>query len=316
MGAMMWAACVSGASAEDVLGYFTYGNKDGTTPPQKIKYVKVKLEDAWNKIAVPALNDQCDQEGKPNIRMSVLKNTLPAQQPNRCDMTNLKWWRGADQQFNEYRFLVSANFYNAAGDYNDACGQGLGVSIHDTTWISGENVDDRKVHGTDTHTLVIYNQVGREHFQKYADIVNTTYDFIANKQYIRGAIAGYRFMNNGAFVAQPIAISPNGAKPRAAVGLSQDGETLIFIAINEGTALNNGEDLKETGKFYKALDDLGAYNALNLDGAGSAQLILMEADADVALLRTKASDVRNSGQGGGDCPKRFYRPIPVVMGVE
>ena len=121
-------------------------------------------------------------------------------------------------------------------------------------------------------------------------------------------------MTNDAFQAQPIAISPNGQKPRAAVGLSENGETLIFLAINAGSALPNGEDLKQTGKFYKALRDLGAYNALNLDGAGSAELILKELDADAALLYTKASDERNAA--GKVCSKRFYRPLPIVMGVE
>ncbi len=308
-----WAALTPAVVAQDTLDYFTYGTVNGTQLNTNIVYVKVDLEQAWDKIKTPGLDGQCVQEGKPNVRMSVLKNVLPEQNPQFCDMENLQWWRGADQSFKNDRFVMSGNFYKSVGDYNETCGLGLGVSLSNGTWISGESNDDRKVHETLTSTLLIFNQEGRDKFHKYAEIVASTYDFNTNRQYVQAAVSGYLFKNRGVFVAQPNAISPNGTKPRAAVGISQDGKTLIFLAINGGGE-NLGDDLKETGKFYKTLGDLGAYSALNLDGSGSAQLVLQKLDADNPLLATKPSDIRN--KLNKVCSKKFFRPIPIVIGIE
>jgi len=308
----IWATSACDVSATE-MDYFEYGSLPGTVQGEEMKYVKVNLYAAWDKISVPSLSAACQVLGEPNPQMSVVPNPHPAI-PGDCNVTNYGSWRDAGQPFTDYRFLTNANFFQLGFGYNAACGNGLGVTLKDGSWISGANVVDRDVHGVTTHTLILFNLQGILRFHKYAEIVNPHYDFAANRQYIRGAISGYSFMHNNRFVVQPPAISPGLARPRTAVGISRDGNQLIFLSINVGRS-THGEDLTAQGSFYTALEALGAHDVLNLDGGGSAQLVLSEIGGGAPVLNTLPSDVRDVPAHTA-CAQRFYRPVPVVIGVE
>ena len=58
---------------------------------------------------------------------------------------------------------------------------------------------------------------------------------------------------------------------RSAAGVSADGRTLYLVAINGGRLLNRGATEAETALILK---QLGADDALNLDGGGSSALVL------------------------------------------
>lgn len=57
--------------------------------------------------------------------------------------------------------------------------------------------------------------------------------------------------------------------PRTAVGFDEDGDTAFFVVVDGRQAVSIGMPLAELGQLMK---DLGADDALNLDGGGSSQL--------------------------------------------
>lgn len=59
--------------------------------------------------------------------------------------------------------------------------------------------------------------------------------------------------------------------PRTAVGFSQDRRTLYLVVVDGRTNIAKGMTMKELGAL---LDDLGAYDAMNLDGGGSTTMWL------------------------------------------
>lgn len=68
----------------------------------------------------------------------------------------------------------------------------------------------------------------------------------------------------------------NELHPRTAVGLSQDGQTLILVVIDgRQPGYSEGATLAELAGI---LIQAGAWTALNLDGGGSAELAMMGAD--------------------------------------
>ena len=310
------AAGMPGASAaEKVMDYFRYDTLPSDVQGEYIQYVKIDLNAAWNRLKVSTQDAQlCGQGDLPSPSMSVLQNTQPAN-PQNCSVTNYTWWQKAGRPFANVRFVVNANFFkiDPPNPYKNQCGKGLGVAINDRAWVSGQNLDDRLVHGDVTNTLIIYNEAGSAaNGGAKATIVDQSYKFEQNKDHIQAAISGYRFMTDGAFVPVTSEAFPNHYKPRTAVGLSQDGRYLTFLSINPGYR-SHGATLQEADHFYQALVAKGARNALYLDGGGSATLVLKNQQGNT-LLSTLPSDVRDV-DGKPDCSKRFYRPAPVVFGV-
>lgn len=70
--------------------------------------------------------------------------------------------------------------------------------------------------------------------------------------------------------------------PRSAAGISRDGRYLLLMVIDgRQPAYSEGATTAETAEW---LSKLGAYNALNLDGGGSATLAIEGPDGKAALL--------------------------------
>jgi exopolysaccharide biosynthesis protein len=61
-----------------------------------------------------------------------------------------------------------------------------------------------------------------------------------------------------------------GRAPRTAVGLTQDGRILLVV-VDGRQALSKGMSLLELALFLR---ELGAVNAMNLDGGGSSEMIV------------------------------------------
>jgi len=62
----------------------------------------------------------------------------------------------------------------------------------------------------------------------------------------------------------------NRRNPRTMVGFSKDGKTLYMVTVDGRQKESIGMTLKEAAQFMK---ELGAYNALNLDGGGSTTMV-------------------------------------------
>ncbi|WP_340562402.1 phosphodiester glycosidase family protein [Streptomyces sp. GSL17-111] len=81
---------------------------------------------------------------------------------------------------------------------------------------------------------------------------------------------------------------PNNAPaPRTAVGLTADGGTLHLLTVDGRQAASGGVTLTALGRMMR---DLGAYQALNLDGGGSATLLAREPGAARPRVENAPSD--------------------------
>ncbi|MDT0379905.1 phosphodiester glycosidase family protein [Streptomyces sp. DSM 42041] len=79
----------------------------------------------------------------------------------------------------------------------------------------------------------------------------------------------------------------NTTAPRTAVGFSRDGSTLHVLTVDGRQAASGGVTLTELARM---MDELGAYNALNLDGGGSSTLLAREPGSDTPQLENAPSD--------------------------
>ncbi|MEW1718076.1 phosphodiester glycosidase family protein [Streptomyces sp. NPDC093109] len=91
----------------------------------------------------------------------------------------------------------------------------------------------------------------------------------------------------------------NTAASRTAVGFSRDGSVMRVITVDGRQADSGGVTLTELGLMMRRA---GAYNALNLDGGGSATLVARAPGSDVL-------SVANSPSDGGE------RPVPNGLAI-
>ncbi len=79
--------------------------------------------------------------------------------------------------------------------------------------------------------------------------------------------------------------SPNGSVARTGIGITEDGNELIIATIdNSGSYKGVSQEL-----FGLILKDLGAYNAINLDGGGSTTMAVKPVDKQAAEVVNKPS---------------------------
>lgn len=91
-----------------------------------------------------------------------------------------------------------------------------------------------------------------------------------DKTWMRGVVSGHpKILTDG--VAQPNGTSTlcTGRNPRTAVGLSKDLNTVYLVVVDGRSTTSVGMTCTELGT---ALKDVGAWNALNLDGGGSSAM--------------------------------------------
>ncbi|GGO51453.1 hypothetical protein GCM10012287_33510 [Streptomyces daqingensis] len=79
----------------------------------------------------------------------------------------------------------------------------------------------------------------------------------------------------------------NATAPRTAVGFSRDGSTMHVMSVDGRQAASGGVTLTELALMMR---DLGAYNAINLDGGGSATLLAREPGSGSPQLENAPSD--------------------------
>ncbi|MGO1439839.1 MAG: phosphodiester glycosidase family protein [Brevibacterium yomogidense] len=78
-----------------------------------------------------------------------------------------------------------------------------------------------------------------------------------------------------------------GIHPRTAVGMSKDGTELFVTTIDGRSGASRGMTLPEMGEFFQ---DLGAHNAVNLDGGGSTTMVARPAGAQTPTVQNSPSD--------------------------
>ncbi|WP_146605019.1 phosphodiester glycosidase family protein [Jiangella anatolica] len=74
---------------------------------------------------------------------------------------------------------------------------------------------------------------------------------------------------------------------RTSIGLSEDGRTMYLVSVDGKQAHSRGMTLTE---FAELMDDLGAYDALNIDGGGSSTLVVRDPGTDDRTVVNSPSD--------------------------
>lgn len=74
---------------------------------------------------------------------------------------------------------------------------------------------------------------------------------------------------------------------RTAIGLSEDGRTMYLVSLDGKQAHSRGMTL---GEFAELMADLGAYDALNIDGGGSSTLVVRDPGTDDRTVVNSPSD--------------------------
>ena len=96
-----------------------------------------------------------------------------------------------------------------------------------------------------------------------------------------------QILTNGEVMAMNNDSLVKTSHPRTAIGVSKDGSKVYAIVLDGRSANSHGMTLPELGQLFK---DLGAYNAVNLDGGGSSAMIAREAGSDGPTVWNTPSD--------------------------
>ncbi|WP_134702502.1 phosphodiester glycosidase family protein [Ammoniphilus sp. YIM 78166] len=112
------------------------------------------------------------------------------------------------------------------------------------------------------------------------------------------AMAGHILLVDNGTALAPSVSSIRGTVARSAAGITQDGKTLLLVAV-ESSSKSRGMELAELAQLMK---ELGSYRAFNLDGGGSTTMAARKlADTEISLL--------NQPQGG------TQRKVPTGIGI-
>lgn len=100
------------------------------------------------------------------------------------------------------------------------------------------------------------------------------------------AIGGGGYILRNGELHNPDIVS-GGNQPRTGIGITKDGKQLLLVTLD-----GRGGSFKGVtqGMFGAILKDLGAYNALNLDGGGSTTMAVRQLDEDKSKLVNTPSD--------------------------
>ncbi|MGE5654525.1 MAG: phosphodiester glycosidase family protein, partial [Bacillota bacterium] len=120
---------------------------------------------------------------------------------------------------------------------------------------------------------------------KMGDAVKLEYTTNPDWRSFKTAIGGGSMLVKDGKVAEFTHVI-SGSQPRSAVGISRDGKTLWLVAVDGRAAISRG--LTQT-ELAEMLIDLGAYQALNLDGGGSTTMVTRTLEQPV-VVRNRPSD--------------------------
>lgn len=215
---------------------------------------------------------------------------------------------------------VNANFFDVRDirPHIDPCSTafGLGVSNGQVVSKPGKVHWSKESHDTDSLVFLAPEYVEAA---GYAAMVARN-ELPEYEGKIQNAVSGLRLLRKGKPVEQPQAIYPDHYRQRTAVGLTEDKRRLIIVVVNPGSS-GGGEQFEggtTTEALAEYLSDLGATDALNLDGGGSSQLcyaakfgelpeaVLQEGKQEYCSL---PSDIVEGK------PERQPRPVPIFLGI-
>lgn len=133
--------------------------------------------------------------------------------------------------------------------------------------------------------------VGREDGAKQLDQLAIGDTMTVDYRLDHGADPAYAFAVGGAPILRDgsvlSGVDSSALAPRTAAGASLDGDTAYLVAVDGRSNASVGMTLTELADF---LAELGADDAVNLDGGGSTTLVARKSGADSVTVRNTPSD--------------------------
>lgn len=102
-----------------------------------------------------------------------------------------------------------------------------------------------------------------------------------------GIAGSHQVLTDGTVPDLPAGDLEDTEHPRTAVGISKDGSELFVTTIDGRSESSGGMSLEDVGEFFS---DIGAHNAVNLDGGGSTTMLARTAGKDAPVVQNEPSD--------------------------
>jgi hypothetical protein len=107
---------------------------------------------------------------------------------------------------------------------------------------------------------------------------------------LKMAVTGGAMLVVDGVIPETFSHTVNGRHPRTAVGSTEDGKTLFMVAVDGRQADSIGMTMEELALF---MQEIGAYNALSMDGGGSTTLAAREpGTVDIAVQNNPSDGVQ------------------------
>lgn len=136
----------------------------------------------------------------------------------------------------------------------------------------------------DAYVLAVRNTT-LDHFEA-GDSVNLQLSTTPNVESLKFAIGGGSIiLKNGELSLTDI--NSKGDAPRTGIGVNKDSTELILVTIDGRDTSFNGVSQEMFGAILR---DLGAYNAINLDGGGSTTMAIKPKDEEKSIVVNKPSE--------------------------
>jgi len=104
---------------------------------------------------------------------------------------------------------------------------------------------------------------------------------------IQMAVSGGGMLVVNGTIPEKFTHEVTGRHPRTAVGTSEDGKTVYMVVVDGRQSHSIGMTMTELAEFML---EIGAYNALAMDGGGSSTLVSREPGTDNIVVQNKPSD--------------------------
>ncbi|UFU07365.1 phosphodiester glycosidase family protein [Ruania halotolerans] len=132
------------------------------------------------------------------------------------------------------------------------------------------------------------------------DTVEITQDVSSPAGEIASAIgANHLLMENGTVQSH----TDQNLHPRTGIGFADDGNTLLLVTVDGRMQTSRGLSLTQFGTLF---DQLGANDAVNLDGGGSSTMTVREPTVSTFSLEPSVPNTPSDG---------FERPVPNSIGL-
>ena len=243
--------------------------------------VKVDLNDPRVRVAV-ALADDRDPDGDGPC-VGQLETTSQVARKHDFDVT------------------INASFF-AAPATREMAGEKIHYFVGNCGWPQGWHFSNGKLHSKpNTASLRATMIVHRNGKISLADAVQA---LPADTQF---AVSGNAMMLKNGVSTPPV--KDEARHPRSAVGLSVDARTLYILAIDgRQESHSRGVTLGELANIFI---QVGAHNAINLDGGGSSSLVIKDPGTGAFAIANQPSDLSTL-----KLPVRFERPVVDVLGIK